>query len=72
MSDVFRALDGGWGLAACLENPERCPMHRRCPTRRTWQEMTEALTRVLQRTTLRDLAAPCRVGRRGRVEAYEI
>ncbi len=72
MSDVFLALDGGWGLVKCVDRPESCSMSSRCPTRRTWQELRDALTKVLDRTTLRDLAERCDGGSRPASAVYDI
>jgi len=55
LSEVFRALEGSLTLVDCVEDARTCPMEEVCPTRGTWIELTKAITRVLDRTTLQDL-----------------
>jgi len=52
---VYHALEGTLCLVDCIDGSGACEMIKSCPTRDTWEEMTEAIKGVLQRTTLRDL-----------------
>jgi Rrf2 family protein len=56
LSDVFRALEGGPLLVKCVARPDICVMHEGCPTRDTWVELGEAITKFLRGTTLQGLA----------------
>jgi len=72
LSDVFEALGGDPSLVECVVNPGSCPMHATCPTRDTWVEMREAMTRVLSSTTLQDLAERKRRKSRALEPTYQI
>jgi Rrf2 family protein len=54
--DVYQALDGALVLVECIEDPAICDMKETCPTTGLWKEMNVALKRVLEKTTIRDLA----------------
>ena len=56
LNDVVGALESGPALAECVADPDSCPMRANCPTHDTWVELKEAMTKVLERTTLQDLA----------------
>jgi len=55
LSDVFDALEGPVVTAECVENETYCARVADCVTRQVWAEMQQAITRVLQSTTLQDL-----------------
>jgi Rrf2 family protein len=55
LKDVFVVFEGSIALE-CTDDPDRCPMVDTCATRDTWVELKEAILRVLERTTLQDLA----------------
>lgn len=55
LSDVFAALEGSPTLLDCLEYPNSCPMEDICPTQDTWRQIEQAITRILEHTTLQDL-----------------
>jgi len=55
LRDVFDALEGSAALAECVEDPDSCPMHKTCPTRDIWVQMTESVTGILDKTTLQDI-----------------
>jgi Rrf2 family protein len=54
--EIFTLLEGSTRLAGCLEEPGSCPRERRCATRTVWAEIADAMTGVLESTTLEDLA----------------
>lgn len=55
VGDVFRVLEGSPALASCVLAPDECARHETCPIRQTWVEMTNALTHVMDNTTLQDI-----------------
>jgi len=56
LCDVYEALEGAPVLVECVAHPETCAMRAKCPTRDTWVELNDAVTRVLKQTTVADLA----------------
>ena len=60
LGDVYRALEGSTAPVHCVDDPESCPMEGVCPTRDTWVEIEEAISKVLKKTTMRKLAARLR------------
>jgi len=56
LGDIFRTLDGPLRLADCLDDPAGCPMSGECAARDVWLELQGALEKVLDGTTLQDLA----------------
>jgi Rrf2 family protein len=56
LKDLYDVLEGSPAPVACVDCPETCGMQDLCPTRDTWVELKEAITAVLERTTVRDLA----------------
>jgi Rrf2 family protein len=72
LGEVFEALEGTPCLVECVTDPGACPMQGDCPTRDTWIELTEAVTRVLRDTTLQDLADRRRQKSRAVVATYQI
>ena len=67
LSEVVLALEGSLGLVDCVDRPESCLKHGTCPTRDTWLELSHALMRTLEGTTLQDLVE--RKMRKGRPSA---
>jgi len=61
LRSVFQVLGGDPTFVECVANPQTCAMTGDCLTRDTWVELREAMQRILEGTTLRDL-----VERRGR------
>ena len=55
LTEVFQAVEGVPTLVECVGDPGSCPMRERCPTRGIWVEMTTAIRRILDGTTLADL-----------------
>jgi Rrf2 family protein len=56
LSEVFRILEGSPELVECLGNPSVCHRSLGCATRDLWYEMEQAMTGVLEASTLQDLA----------------
>lgn len=53
--DIYQALEGSPVLVECIAHPEICAKRAGCPTRDTWIELNDAVTKVLHDTTLQDL-----------------
>jgi Rrf2 family cysteine metabolism transcriptional repressor len=56
LRDVYEILEGPICPVECVDNPDSCERLEICPTRDTWVEVQRAVTDVLQRTTIQDLA----------------
>jgi Rrf2 family protein len=56
LSDIYQVLEGSSAPVACLDNPERCPLRKVCPTRDVWHRIGQAVQKVLDETTLADIA----------------
>jgi Rrf2 family protein len=56
LRDVYEAVDGSVAPVDCVDRRESCWMADVCPTRDTWVEIKQAVSDVLERTTLQDLA----------------
>lgn len=54
--DLYQALEGSLVLVECIEDPKVCSMQATCPTTELWKEMNLALRKILEKTTIRDLA----------------
>lgn len=55
LKDLYRGLEGSLSLVDCLDMPETCRYSDDCVTREVWNEMTESLGNVLERTTIQTL-----------------
>jgi Rrf2 family cysteine metabolism transcriptional repressor len=55
LSEVVQLLEGSIALVDCVNNPALCHRSNFCVTRDIWVEMKEAMSRVLDSTTLQDL-----------------
>ena len=55
--DIFRALEGPLALAHCISeaDEESCHMQESCGSRFIWEEIQQAISRVLASYTLADL-----------------
>lgn len=53
--DVFDALEGPITTVECLENKNYCARVADCLTRQLWEEVRQAIVKVLQSVTLQDL-----------------
>jgi Rrf2 family transcriptional regulator, cysteine metabolism repressor len=57
LSDIYVALDGPPAIVDCVADAAICTRSAICPTRGVWCEMNAAVMKVLESTTLADLAA---------------
>jgi Rrf2 family protein len=55
LSEVVQLLEGSVALVDCVNNPALCHRSAFCVTRDIWVEMKEAMSQVLDSTTLQDL-----------------
>jgi Rrf2 family cysteine metabolism transcriptional repressor len=55
LSEVVQLLEGSITLVDCVNNPALCHRSALCVTRDIWVEMKEAMSQVLDSTTLQDL-----------------
>jgi Rrf2 family protein len=56
LSEVYQVLEGSPAPVDCVDSLKVCSMARTCPTRDTWVEIKEAISSVLDGTTLQNLA----------------
>jgi Rrf2 family cysteine metabolism transcriptional repressor len=66
LSEVVQLLEGSIAPVDCVNNPALCHRSTFCVTRDIWVEMKEAMSQVLDSTTLQDLVE--RQKRKGRPE----
>jgi len=57
LSEALLALEGSLSPIDCLEEEGACNRSGGCPQRSVWEEVREATLKVLERTTIADLAA---------------
>jgi len=69
MGDVIRALDGATAPMECLPQPAACQLSPGCAIREVWEQVEDYTRRLLESTTLAQLAARHRVGVPGDAEA---
>ncbi len=55
--DIYAALDGELELISCAEHPSQCAYAEDCATITLWRELGAAIRAVLEKRTLKDLAA---------------
>ncbi len=70
--EVVEALEGSIAPVDCVNNPGLCHRSASCVTRDIWIEMKEAMSRVLDSTTLQDLAERQRLKGQTEVETYHV
>jgi Rrf2 family protein len=56
LSEIFRTIEGSFTPVDCVANPDACSRYKGCVTRDVWAEVETAVNRVLESTTLGDLA----------------
>jgi len=56
LSHIFRTIEGSFTPVDCLANPDSCARVASCATRDIWSEVETVVNRVLESTTLADLA----------------
>ncbi|MBW2616120.1 MAG: Rrf2 family transcriptional regulator [Deltaproteobacteria bacterium] len=52
VGQIVKALEGGIGLAGCIENPRECERSGRCLTRGIWEDASKAMYDKLNSITL--------------------
>lgn len=57
VDDVVQALEGSLSITDCVEDPKVCSRSSRCVTHELWQELSQAVARLLAAVTLEDLVA---------------
>ena len=55
LSEVIRLLEGSLAPVDCVDNAELCTRSDSCVTRDVWCELNDAISGVLESTTLQDL-----------------
>ena len=55
VDDVVQALEGSLSITDCVEDPKVCARSSRCVTHELWQELSQAVARLLSAVTLEDL-----------------
>ncbi len=55
LSEVIQLLEGSVAPVDCIDNPEVCDRSSSCVTRDIWSELKNAMSGVLESTTLQDL-----------------
>ena len=55
VSKIFQALEGSTAPVECVDSPETCSMRDVCAPSDIWTQMKEALTEILENTTLQNL-----------------
>jgi Rrf2 family cysteine metabolism transcriptional repressor len=66
LSEVVQLLEGPVAPVDCVNNPELCHRSTSCVARDIWVQMKEAMSKVLDSTTLKDLVE--RQRQKGRAE----
>lgn len=55
LSEVIQLLEGSIIVVECVDNPESCSRSDLCVTHDIWDEVKEAISKVLECVTLQDL-----------------
>jgi Rrf2 family protein len=55
LDEVIRTLEGSISPSECVNDSEICPRSKSCIARGVWAKMEEAMSGVLESTTLQDL-----------------
>ena len=55
LREVIQLLEGSIAPAECVDNPETCSRSNLCVTHDIWDEVKEAVSKVLESITLQDL-----------------
>ena len=56
LSEVIQTVEGSLAPVKCVDDPNICSLVDLCATRDIWIEMKGAMSRILESTTLQDLA----------------
>lgn len=70
--EVFEPLEGALSLVDCVGDPSVCERRDGCVTWEVWSEMTKALEKVLERTTVQDLVERKKQKSNSRMFIYHI
>jgi Rrf2 family protein len=62
--DVIRAVEGGFTLNPCVDNPLACPLTKSCPVRTSWASVTDQTAAALGAIRFDYLAKASGVSRR--------
>jgi len=55
LNEIHSALGGSLAPVECVDDPDVCSRERLCVAREVWCEVTDAMRKVLESTTLQDL-----------------
>ena len=55
LNEIHAALEGSLAPVECVDDPEVCSREKLCVARDIWCEVTNAMRKVLESTTLQDL-----------------
>ncbi|MHC4441711.1 MAG: RrF2 family transcriptional regulator [Planctomycetota bacterium] len=55
--DILKVLEGSLAPVHCVENKKSCHRAKRCAARHIWQEVADAVEKVLTNVTLKDMVA---------------
>ena len=72
LSEIIQIVEGSIAPVECVDDPEICPRADHCVTRDVWAEMKQAMTGVLESTTLADLAQRQREKEKSKAVMYYI
>ncbi len=53
--EIIEVLEGSISLVDCVNDPEACSRQKSCAARDIWASMTNAMTEILNSTTLEDM-----------------
>lgn len=57
LKEIVMALEGSIGVVDCVQTPDLCGKATDCPARLLWEEVSQAISNVLGKYTLQDLAS---------------
>jgi len=70
--EIINTMEGSTAPVECVDDAQFCSRSDSCPTRGVWTEMKRAADRVLESTTLEDLARREMEGKRTDAGMYQI
>ena len=72
LGEVVQLLEGSIALVDCVNNPDTCHRSDFCATRDIWIDMKNAMSQVLDSTTIQDLVERQRQKGQAETEMYHI
>jgi len=72
LSEVVQLLEGSIAPTDCVNNPDTCHRSDFCATRDIWIDMKNAMSQVLDSTTIQDLVERQRQKGQAETEMYHI